>query len=202
MWNNAVIFCRYCQILSSIFRDCGLQCQSLHSVMPQKHRLAALNSFKSQESRILVATDVASRGLDIPAVDLVVNHNVPTKTKNYVHRVGRTARAGRGGKAMTLVTQFDVNLVKAIEELISEYSCAAQRGPSQVVLVTLLGFKKKYIYFFLDIKLVEEKVDDKEVTQLAMKVAMAKRMAEIVRNEQHCVEKFRIFVYKLGFDIL
>ena len=88
--------------------------------MPQKHRLAALHSFKSQETRILVATDVASRGLDIPAVDLVINHNVPTKTKNYVHRVGRTARAGRGGKAITLVTQFDQNLVKAVEELISK----------------------------------------------------------------------------------
>ena len=60
------------------------------------------------------------RGLDIPAVDLVINHNVPAKTKNYVHRVGRTARAGRGGKSITLVTQFDINLVHAIEELISK----------------------------------------------------------------------------------
>ena len=60
------------------------------------------------------------RGLDIPAVDLVINHNVPAKTKNYVHRVGRTARAGRGGKSITLVTQFDINLVHSIEELISK----------------------------------------------------------------------------------
>ena len=72
-------------------------------------------SFKSGHTKILVATDVASRGLDIPEVDLVVNHNVPRDPVDYVHRVGRTARAGRGGEAVSLVTPQDVGLVHAVE---------------------------------------------------------------------------------------
>ena len=77
--------------------------------------MTSLASFKSGHTKILVATDVASRGLDIPEVDLVVNHNVPRDPVDYVHRVGRTARAGRGGEAVSLVTPQDVGLVHAVE---------------------------------------------------------------------------------------
>lgn len=63
----------------------------------------------------MVATDVASRGLDIPSVDLVVNYDIPTNSKDYIHRVGRTARAGRSGKSVTMVTQYDVELFQRIE---------------------------------------------------------------------------------------
>lgn len=118
--------CKYCQMLAMMCSDLGFNCLSLHSLIPQKQRLAALAKFKSHQVKILIATDVASRGLDIPAVDLIVNHNVPTRPKDYIHRVGRTARAGRGGKAVTLVTQFDIKLIHAIEERINskleEYS--------------------------------------------------------------------------------
>lgn len=86
----------------------GFSCASLHSMMKQKERLAALSRFKSHNVRVLMSTDVGSRGLDIPKVDLVINHNVPTVSKDYIHRVGRTARASRTGLAITLVTQFDV----------------------------------------------------------------------------------------------
>jgi ATP-dependent RNA helicase DDX47/RRP3 len=60
---------------------------------------------QSGERNLLVATDVASRGLDIPEVDVVINYDVPTNSKDYVHRVGRTARAGRSGRSLTFVTQ-------------------------------------------------------------------------------------------------
>jgi superfamily II DNA/RNA helicase len=83
--------------------------------MPQVSRLASLAKFKSSLVRLLVATDVASRGLDIPDVDLVLNYDVPPLPSDYLHRVGRTARAGRAGRALTFVTQYDVELVHAIE---------------------------------------------------------------------------------------
>ena len=92
--------------------------ESLHSMRTQKERMAALATFRSSQVKILVATDVASRGLDIPEVELVINHNVPSVTKDYIHRVGRTARAGKKGQAVTLVTPSDVNLIKAIEDMI------------------------------------------------------------------------------------
>ena len=80
----------------------------------------ALNKFKAGERSILVATDVASRGLDIPSVDFVLNYDVPANSKDYVHRVGRTARAGRSGRSLTLVTQYDVELYQRIESLIGK----------------------------------------------------------------------------------
>ena len=67
-----------------------------------------MNKFKANERNILIATDVASRGLDIPEVDFVINFDIPQHSKDYVHRVGRTARAGKTGKAITFVTQYDV----------------------------------------------------------------------------------------------
>ena len=73
--------------------------------MPQPKRLGALQQFKAGTRNILIATDVASRGLDIPEVDVVINYDVPQSSKDYIHRVGRTARAGRAGKSITLVTQ-------------------------------------------------------------------------------------------------
>lgn len=88
--------------------------------MSQVKRLGAFNKFKSREKNILVATDVASRGLDIPFVDLIVNVDLPGNAKDYVHRVGRTARAGKGGKAITLVTQYDVEQYQKIENLIEK----------------------------------------------------------------------------------
>jgi len=72
--------------------------------MSQIKRLASFNKFKAKEANILVATDVASRGLDIPFVDVVINFDIPSNTKEYVHRVGRTARAGKSGRALNLVT--------------------------------------------------------------------------------------------------
>lgn len=67
----------------------------------------------------MIATDVASRGLDIPSVQMILNFDVPINPKDYVHRVGRTARAGRGGQALSIVSQYDVQLILSIEEFIN-----------------------------------------------------------------------------------
>ena len=109
---------RVCQLLHEIFTVLGCHAVALHAVKKQQHRTASLARFKSGEVRILIATDIASRGLDIPTVDLVINYDIPTVSRDYVHRVGRTARAGRAGQAVTLVTQHDVFLLHKIEELV------------------------------------------------------------------------------------
>jgi ATP-dependent RNA helicase DDX49/DBP8 len=90
-------------------------CTALHSELPQKQRAANLSAFRSQRARILIATDVAGRGLDIPAVQLVINYDLPRNPDDYVHRVGRTARNNRPGTSVSFVGQRDVELVQAIE---------------------------------------------------------------------------------------
>uniref|UniRef100_A0A0V0J6R3 RNA helicase n=2 Tax=Schistocephalus solidus TaxID=70667 RepID=A0A0V0J6R3_SCHSO len=100
---------------------------TLNGDMPQAQRLGALAKFKRVPMSVLVATDVASRGLDIPQVGLVVNYDVPLDAKTYMHRVGRTARAGREGCALTLLTQFSaVFYLKEIESHLLTTSGAAQ----------------------------------------------------------------------------
>ncbi|CAM9998333.1 unnamed protein product [Scytosiphon promiscuus] len=108
--------CRKCQELSETLLELGVDCTPLHSLLGQRRRTAALGKFKSQQTKVLVSTDVASRGLDIPAVDLVINFDVPRVATDYVHRVGRTARAGRRGRAISLVSQYDIELVHNIEQ--------------------------------------------------------------------------------------
>uniref|UniRef100_A0A6Q2Z5X6 Probable ATP-dependent RNA helicase DDX49 n=1 Tax=Esox lucius TaxID=8010 RepID=A0A6Q2Z5X6_ESOLU len=108
--------CKNCQILTMMLQKFNFPTISLHSMMKQKQRFANLSMFKSSVYKILIATDVASRGLDIPTVQVVINHNTPGLPKTYIHRVGRTARAGRHGVSITLVTQYDIHLVHSIEE--------------------------------------------------------------------------------------
>lgn len=117
---SAIVFVSTCEraaLVSGILSEVGVENVALHSLLSQNRRLAALGKFKSQHVRILVATDVASRGLDIPTVDLVLNAELPRNAVCYVHRVGRTARAGRRGRAISLVAETDVALVHAAERI-------------------------------------------------------------------------------------
>ena len=92
----------------------------------------------------MIATDVASRGLDIPHVDVVVNFDIPTHSKDYIHRVGRTARAGRSGKAITLVSQYDVELYQRIEKLIGKKLPKYETVESEVILYVFFLLEKKF----------------------------------------------------------
>ena len=78
--------CKSAQLLSMTLTKSGFPAEALHSERKQRERMAALSTFRSCQVKILIATDVASRGLDIPQVQLVVNHNVPSVTKDYIHR--------------------------------------------------------------------------------------------------------------------
>ncbi|XP_074638446.1 putative ATP-dependent RNA helicase DDX47 isoform X1 [Acropora palmata] len=121
--NSFMVFCGTCnnvQRMALLLRNLGLPVVPLHGQMSQTKRLGALNKFKSKDRSILIATDVASRGLDIPHVDVVINFDIPTHSKDYIHRVGRTARAGRSGRSITFVTQYDVELYQRIEQLIGK----------------------------------------------------------------------------------
>lgn len=117
---STIVFVSTCEraaLVSGILSEVGVENVALHSLLSQNRRLAALAKFKSQQVRVLVATDIASRGLDVPSVDLVINAELPRNPVSYVHRIGRTARAGRRGRAISLVSEQDVSLVHAAEEI-------------------------------------------------------------------------------------
>ncbi|KAI5302915.1 ribosomal RNA processing protein, partial [Ascosphaera atra] len=108
------------QRLSFLLRALGFGAIPLHGQLSQSARLGALGKFRSRSRDILVATDVAARGLDIPSVDLVLNYDVAPDSKTYIHRVGRTARAGKSGNAITVVTQYDVEVWQRIEHALGK----------------------------------------------------------------------------------
>ncbi|PHH63251.1 hypothetical protein CDD82_1908 [Ophiocordyceps australis] len=115
---STIIFTRTvyeAQRVAILLRTLGFGAIPLHGQLSQSARLGALNKFRAGNRDILVATDVAARGLDIPKVDLVLNYDLPQDSKTYIHRVGRTARAGKSGIALSFVTQYDVELFQRIE---------------------------------------------------------------------------------------
>ncbi len=109
-----------CARLARSFERDGLRTQALHGDKSQDERLKALAAFKAGEVDLLVATDVAARGLDIADLPAVFNFDVPFNAEDYVHRIGRTGRAGASGLAVTLVTRDDARLVADIEQLIKK----------------------------------------------------------------------------------
>jgi ATP-dependent RNA helicase DDX47/RRP3 len=112
--------CNNVQRLALMLRNLGFPAICLHGQMSQPKRLGALHKFRSGGRDILICTDVASRGLDIPSVDVVINFDLPGHGKDYIHRVGRTARAGRSGKAIAMVTQYDVEVYQRLEGLLGK----------------------------------------------------------------------------------
>jgi superfamily II DNA/RNA helicase len=120
---NAIIFCNRKKDVSDLFRSLdrhGFSAGALHGDMDQRSRMTMLQNFKDGNLQLLVASDVAARGLDIPDVSHVFNFDVPIHSEDYVHRIGRTGRAGRSGAAFTIVTKRDTKHVDAIEKLIGE----------------------------------------------------------------------------------
>jgi superfamily II DNA/RNA helicase len=120
---NAIIFCNRKREVAALHRSLvrhGFSAIALHGDMDQSARTAALDQFRKNEVTLLVASDVAARGLDIPAVSHIFNFDVPHHPDDYVHRIGRTGRAGRTGTAITVVSPSDTKSVAAIEKLIGQ----------------------------------------------------------------------------------
>lgn len=120
---NAIIFCNRKKDVSELFQSLikhDFSAGALHGDMDQRSRMAMLHNFKEGKLKLLVASDVAARGLDIPDVSHVFNFDVPTHAEDYVHRIGRTGRAGRSGKAFSIVTKADSKYLDAIQKIIKE----------------------------------------------------------------------------------
>ena len=120
---NAIIFCnrkKEVSYLSSLLRKNKLIAGEIHGDLDQKARMEMVKNFKDGHLKYLVASDVAARGLDIPNVSHVINFDVPLNPEDYVHRIGRTGRAGKKGTAITIVQEKDKVLISNIEALINE----------------------------------------------------------------------------------
>src|SRR6266849_3571614 len=120
---NAIVFCNRKREVATLHRSLvrhGFSAIALHGDMDQQARTAALEQFRKNEVTLLVASDVAARGLDIPDVSHVFNFDVPHHPDDYVHRIGRTGRAGRSGTAVTIAAPNDQKAVVAIEKLIGQ----------------------------------------------------------------------------------
>jgi superfamily II DNA/RNA helicase len=120
---NAIIFCNRKRDVATLHRSLqrhGFSAVALHGDMDQQARMTALEQFRKNEVTLLVASDVAARGLDIPDVSHVFNFDVPHHPDDYVHRIGRTGRAGRSGTAVTIVAPADQKAVVSIEKLIGQ----------------------------------------------------------------------------------
>ncbi len=132
---NAIIFCnrkRDIKELVESLRRAGFAVSQIHGDMDQSDRIKELDRFKSGDITIIVASDVAARGLDIPGVSHVVNYDVPHHAEDYVHRIGRTGRAGKTGIAYTLMTEAEAENLAEVEKLIRQ-KIQRYNGPEAVV---------------------------------------------------------------------
>ncbi|MGH6866637.1 MAG: helicase-related protein, partial [Methyloceanibacter sp.] len=120
---NAIIFCNRKKDVGTLYRSLqrhGFNVGALHGDLDQHQRTATLDAFRNGSMAFLAASDVAARGLDIPAVSHIFNYDVPIHPEDYVHRIGRTGRAGREGFAAMLVTPKDFKALKAIEKMLRQ----------------------------------------------------------------------------------
>ena len=106
------------KIYLKLLKD-GQSVNTIHGNIRQNKRINILNKFRNQKFRVLVATDIAARGLDIPHIEHVINYDLPQRTEDYIHRIGRTARAGKKGSALSFISENDKKIWKMISKLIN-----------------------------------------------------------------------------------
>lgn len=131
--DSCIIFCRTKENVDTVFaqlEESDYSCERLHGGLEQEDRFAVMDGFKMGNFRYLVATDVAARGIDVDNVSLVINYDVPMEKEGYVHRTGRTGRAGNKGKAITLATPYEGKFIRAIERYIG-FEIPATEAPSK-----------------------------------------------------------------------
>ena len=154
-FNSIIVFCSTKKKVSQLTRKLQknrLNAQAISSDFEQKEREQTISDFRSGRTRILIATDVMSRGIDIKGIDLVINFDVPTDAEDYVHRIGRTARANTKGMAITLISEDDMYRFKKIERLIERKLDKKQPpasigvGPSWTEARQAKTSKKRFVF--------------------------------------------------------
>jgi ATP-dependent RNA helicase RhlB len=142
---SLIVFCntkKYAEIVAKRLKINGYTCEFIIGDLPQVKRLKIIDDVKAGKIKTLVATDVAARGLDIESLAMVINYDLPVEAENYVHRIGRTARAGKTGIAITLASEQDVYELPAVERYIGK------KIPSEIAMPELYAEDKsagKYI---------------------------------------------------------
>ncbi|PYG89949.1 ATP-dependent RNA helicase DbpA [Ruminiclostridium sufflavum DSM 19573] len=134
--DSCIIFCNTKQKVDEVHAQMirlRYSCEKIHGGMEQQDRLRVMNSFKQGCFRYLIATDVAARGIDIDDVKLVINYDVPNDSESYVHRIGRTGRIGREGKAVTFAAADDDKLLRDIKQYIGQEIPLRQRPAKEIV---------------------------------------------------------------------
>jgi len=138
---KCIVFCgtkKMCDQMSRTLNGHGVPCSAIHGDKGQREREQALGDLKTGKIKVLVATDVAARGLDIKGVTIIVNYDIPANTEDYVHRIGRTGRAGQKGYAVSLITDKDSHALRGIIEVMKRTNqeiteevrqAAARAGP-------------------------------------------------------------------------
>ena len=183
--SSLIIFvstCNRCQLVHEVLQQFGIDCVALHSLLSQNRRAASLGKFKNQLTKVLVATDVASRGLDIPDVDLVINLDIPKSPTEYVHRVGRTARAGRNGRSLSIITPQEVDLVHAIEDFTKQEMILSNEVQNKDI-VTLLNPMAKAMKM-AQLKMMEYGFDEKTEQAIKRKKRYKRKLEKKKKKER------------------
>ncbi|PWN46659.1 DEAD-domain-containing protein [Violaceomyces palustris] len=176
--SQVIIFVRSKKLahqLRIVFGLLGLKAGELHGDLSQEQRLEALQSFREGKTDFLIATDLASRGLDIRGVQTVINYDMPGQFEQYLHRVGRTARAGRNGRAVTLVGESDRKMLKMALKKSPPEQVKHRLIPSEVVASmaeTLEGLKEEVQ------QVLQEEKEDKALRQAEMELKKGENMIE------------------------
>lgn len=179
--DSCIIFCRTKDRVDMVvdhLTELGYDCDKIHGGMIQEDRLDVMSEFKRGEFRYLIATDVAARGIDIENISLVINFDIPYEKESYVHRTGRTGRAGMKGKATTFVTEREKRLLDEIEQLIGFHIPQKEKPASGQVERSRSAFEEK-IGSEPEIKQLKSEELNKDITKLYFNGGKKKKLRAV-----------------------
>lgn len=190
---RTMIFCntkRMVDELSETLKGRGYFADGLHGDMSQRQRDVVMNRFRSAKTDILIATDVAARGIDVDDIEAVFNYDVPQDIEYYVHRIGRTGRAGRKGRSFTLVSGRDIYKIRDIERACkTKIKCRRIPSADDVTEIKVQKCLTEAIEVLHDkdilpvMKYIEQKIDDEDITAMELAAAFLKlNMGEDVKD--------------------